>query len=82
MKKPRTVRQYAEELTLNERLEIVSNYKQFQRDGFIGDVPMRNHAKVLMEEIGVSSGTVVLWMEKLVFECLMITFDSVYENKI
>ncbi len=48
-------------------LQLIRNYEQFERDGFIGESELRALAEKLMNQFG-SAGHTVLWMERLAFE--------------
>jgi hypothetical protein len=52
-------------LSDDERLELIENYEQFERDGVIGDVPLRMHAEKIQAAMGQSMGGVVRVMGEL-----------------
>lgn len=82
MTKPSIIRQYVDGLTEDQRIEIVRNYKQFEKDGFIGDAPIRTHAKNVLDKHGIARGMIVMWMERLVFEILMKDYESNHDLNI
>lgn len=65
------LREYVEEvLHDDERHAIIESYEQYERDGFIGDAPVRNHARAFIVSLGiVGYDHITLWMEKLAMEC-------------
>jgi hypothetical protein len=65
--KPLTQR-FVESLSEEDKLKIIKDYERFERDGMIGDSSIRSFAEAFMKEIEVDSN-VVMWMERLAFEC-------------
>lgn len=63
--------QYVERLSDAEKLLIIQSYERFEQDGFIGDEPIRFHARSYLEEFGqLGAGIgIAISMEKLAFEC-------------
>jgi hypothetical protein len=59
---------FIESLSEQEMISIIEGYEQFEKDGIIGDEPIRVFAVAFMKEIEVDSN-VVVWMERLAFEC-------------
>lgn len=62
------VRQYIESLSVTEAQELCHSYEKFERDGFIGDEPIRQHANRFIEISGVPNTLIVVWMKDLAFE--------------
>lgn len=65
--KPLTQR-FVESLSEEDMLNIISGYERFEKDGMIGNEPIRLFATAFMKEIEVDTN-VVMWMERLAFEC-------------
>ncbi len=63
-----TLREYVESLPDEEKDLIVDGYNEFERNGWIGDDPIRLHAVAFMHEIGAPQTSVTLWMEQLAKE--------------
>lgn len=62
------LRDYVRNLTDDQRLQIVTEFEQFERAGQIGDGPLREHAQQVMEKYGADEITVTRWMRDLTFE--------------
>jgi hypothetical protein len=61
---------YVEQLSDAEKLLIIQSYERFEQDGFIGDEPIRLHARAYGEETGMGPWVgIAVSMEKLAFEC-------------
>lgn len=45
---------------------IIANYEQFERDGFIGEVPLREEARKVIPRDG---SYIVMMMKDVAFEC-------------
>ena len=67
MMKP-LIQVFVEQLTDADKLAIIKGYEQFQKDGVIGDEPIRRFAVDFMDSIQTTSN-VVMWMQRLAFEC-------------
>lgn len=63
------VADYAETLTDFDRLAIIRGYEQLERDGAIGDDPIRVHTELLLAQYGIDQYSVVVWMTQMAFEC-------------
>lgn len=64
------VTQYVDALSSDDRHAVIASYEQFERDGHIGDEPIRIHARQLMVHLGITDDYhVTLWMQQLAFEC-------------
>jgi hypothetical protein len=63
------IRQYVESLEDGAIQEIIASYEKFERDGSIGDEPIRTHANALIASLSIPIPPVVLVMEKMAFEC-------------
>lgn len=61
------IEEYVMELSLDTHSEIIKSWEKFEREGVIGDEPIRQHAETLMSQIGTTE-RVVFWMRELVFE--------------
>lgn len=63
------VSDYVESLADADRLAIICGYEQLERDGSIGDHPLRTHTEALLKQHGINDFSVVMWMTQLAFEC-------------
>lgn len=63
------VSDYVETLTDEDRLAIIRGYEQLERDGSIGDAPIRTHTERLLASHNIHDFSVVMWMTQLAFEC-------------
>lgn len=63
------VSDYVETLTDTDRLAIIRGYEQLERDGSIGEDPIRTHTETLLAQHGIHDFSVVMWMTQLAFEC-------------
>lgn len=64
------MKKYVEGLSDAEKALIIQNYERYEQDGFIGDEPIRAHARAYMEETSIDNSVgIVLSMERLAFEC-------------
>ena len=59
--------QWVYSLPDSQRMQLVFDHQQFERDGMIGDCELRRQAEKFMSDFG-DAGHVVLWMERLAFE--------------
>ena len=48
-----------------EKLQLISDYEKFEKDGMIGECLLRSTANTLMP----GNPNVVLWMREIAFEC-------------
>lgn len=63
------LREYVDQLRNEEKVLIITGYEAFERDGQIGDEPLRLHAEAFIRQVGASDTSVVEWMRALTFEC-------------
>lgn len=61
------IEEYVESLSFDVRCEIIKSWEKFEREGVIGDEPIRQHAEILMNNVGTGD-RVVFWMREIVFE--------------
>lgn len=64
-----TVRQYVAKLPDDEKVLIMANYEQYEKDGWIGDEPIRRHAQAFIEQVNASESGIIMWMNAMAFEC-------------
>jgi hypothetical protein len=62
------VREHVATLSDEVKRQLIENFEAFERDGFIGDEPLREHAREVMTMLGTDQA-VVVWMNMLAFEC-------------
>lgn len=63
------LREYVATLDDQTCIQIIKDQEQFEKDGFIGDCVLREHARIVRDDVLKASGTmIVLWMDRLVFE--------------
>lgn len=65
------VREYVENLPDEEKELIMLGYDKLEKEGAIGEEPIRLHAEALVKSLGMDRETahIVMWMEKLDHEC-------------
>lgn len=64
------LREFAAQLTDEERHSILISYEKFERDGQIGDEPVRTYARKFMDTYLPGAGVgIVTFMRDLAFEC-------------
>jgi hypothetical protein len=61
------VEEYVKTLSFDVHCEIIKSWEKFEREGVIGDEPIRQHAEILMNNVGTGD-RVVFWMREIVFE--------------
>lgn len=71
------VSDYVSSITDEDRLAIICGYEQLERDGSIGDHPIRVHTEALLKKHGIDEYSVVMWMTQLAFECYRYYADRV-----
>ena len=52
-------------LTDEQRLQIIADHKNFERDGFIGDCLLRSTAQQIADTFGGFGGSAPIWMEQV-----------------
>ncbi len=52
-------------LTDAQRLQIISDHRAFERDGFIGDCLLRSTAQQIADTFGGFAGNAPIWMEQV-----------------
>lgn len=62
------LRDYVSKLTDEQRLQIVADYEVFEQKGVIGECPLREHARLVMEQYGADDVTITRWMRDLAYE--------------
>lgn len=63
------VAEYVASLPEAEIHSIISSYEQFEKDGYIGDEPIRLHTRAFMESRGLEDHYVSMWMTQVAMEC-------------
>jgi hypothetical protein len=64
------LQEYVSQLTYAEKIGIIRNFEQFERDGFIGNEPIRIHTNRAFGKMGVPEEYItVSSMTQLAFEC-------------
>lgn len=57
------------ELSDVEKIAVINDYEQFEKDGFIDDSFLRRTANKMIAEYDLSSSFVVMLMKDIAFEC-------------
>jgi hypothetical protein len=60
---PQTVQQIVDALSDEERLQLITDHRQFERDGSIGACLLRTVARRVADEFGDQVSSPVYWME-------------------
>lgn len=53
---------YVKSITDVDRLAIIRGYEQLERDGSIGEDPLREHTRLLLAQHNISDHVNVVWM--------------------
>lgn len=66
-------RKYVEDLSHEERMQILRDWEELEKHGVIGDCELRKHAKLVQESYKTSAlygflPDLSMWMERLAFE--------------
>lgn len=72
------VQKFVEELSHEERHEIIRTYKIFERDGTIGDEAIRIYAQKLIDEINALDSHITLYMRELANAIFRHYYDKMY----
>lgn len=78
------VREHIESLSIPDIEELVKEWEQFEKDGFIGDCLLRKHAEYLIESCGHQKHMITIWMRDIAFECyrkLSIEYKDSWESQ-
>lgn len=59
---------YIKNLPDSEKVLIIDGFELFERNGSIGDEPLRLHANAFLKENGIPPSHITLWMNQLAFE--------------
>ena len=60
----RAVREFVANLPSADRLQIMTDYAVFERDGFIGDCVLRRRGSEIADQLD-AGGNIVRWMEQV-----------------
>ncbi len=63
------LREYVQQLTDDEKIKIINGHEQLERDGFIGDEPIRIHTEQFLATHDVYNALIPVWMNMMAFEC-------------
>lgn len=55
-------------MPLQDMVQLTKDYELFEKQGAIGDCLLRETARELIDEYGLTEGSIVLWMDKVAFE--------------
>jgi len=62
--------QFAAKISDADKMQIVADYEQFAKDGFIGTCTLRTTAREWLELLGGDSGCSIVWtMNSIAMEC-------------
>lgn len=64
-----TIADYVATLPEETIHDIIRSYEQFEKDGVVGDEPIRIHARAFMEAKGIESHYISMWMTHIAMEC-------------
>ena len=64
------IKQYVDDLSEDARRQIIETYELYETQGFIGEAPVRHHARTLMKSLGIhGDANITMWMQLVAFEC-------------
>lgn len=60
---------------------IITSYEKFEKDGFIGEEPIRQHAELMIIQITgqANNDHITMWMHQLAFECYRYFYQQTYQ---
>lgn len=61
--------------------QIITDYDEFEQNGFIGDCELRYTAKFFLNKIGAPTVTIVLWMREVYCISLRILWERANSHK-
>ncbi len=79
----KTIKQFINSITESDKIQIISEYKQFTADGYIGESLLRSYAKECAIFMGDENGAkthITSWMLALCNELLMYFTDKYLES--
>lgn len=62
------IKKHVSSLSIYQIEKIIADWEQYEKDGTIGDVDLRIHARELMKNCGATT-MITTWMNLLAFEC-------------
>ena len=62
-------RKFVARLKNSDKIQLIHDFEQFERDGFIDECLLRQQTRKFIDEIGASGEVVVLFMSILALEC-------------
>lgn len=63
------LQQFVNELSDDEKRSIINSFEVFEKDGYIGDEPVRTYTMTFMRQHNIPVERVVMWMSDLAGEC-------------
>ena len=63
------LKEFVNNLSDDEKIQIMKDYNQFEKDGFIGDSAIRTNARKLIRQLGANENMITMWMKDIAFEC-------------
>jgi hypothetical protein len=71
-----SAKEFVESLTDQEKRQIVAEYDQFEKEGFIGESFLRTKGMELADLLGdKGGGYITMWMRELYVHCLRYFYD-------
>jgi len=64
-----TVRALINTLSIEVLQSIIESYEKYEKQGFIGDEPIREYSEMIMTEWNLSDSYTTIIMKEVVFEC-------------
>lgn len=76
------VQEYVAGLDVDTIHSIIASYEQFEKDGFIGDEPIRQHTKMVMLKVTGQDddSRITMWMMQLALECYRYFYKVTYHE--
>jgi hypothetical protein len=62
------LQQFVNNLSDEDRQQIIKDYDKFEHDGFIEDCILRTSTITLIRQLGANENMITLWMKELAFE--------------
>jgi hypothetical protein len=76
----RSVGEYVRSLPDDEKRLIANGWELFEKEGAIGDDPLRLHAEEMMKETSSPASMVTFWMQQLAFEVYRYYAERMFEE--
>lgn len=74
------VKEYVENLSFDEKLEIIADLHKFEKEGVIGDCLLRRTARKIIDDLNIDQGVVTIWMLEVANHTFRIIAEKALEQ--